>query len=140
MLGFLPEAGSPGQLAEVEHRHPTTKNSDTLRFKTLEGGLMKTRLRSNLAIAVCALLMVNIALAQETLKKDSSTSVTIVTAGDLSVTRAADEDRGFNHFRSGQREVRRHSNYDFRPVLIRRERRREGGERPRWGGASCADS
>ena len=51
---------------------------------------MKTRLRSSLTIAVCALLMVNITLAQETLKKDSSTSVTIVTAGDLSVTRAAD--------------------------------------------------
>jgi hypothetical protein len=51
---------------------------------------MKTRLRSSLTIAVCVFLMVNIALAQETLKKDSSTSVNIVTAGNLSVTRAAD--------------------------------------------------
>ena len=51
---------------------------------------MKTRLRSSLTIAECVLLMVNIALAQETLKKDSSTSVNIVTAGDLSVTRAPD--------------------------------------------------
>jgi len=51
---------------------------------------MKIGLRSSLTIAVCALLMVNIALSQETLKQDSSTSVSIVTAGDLSVTRAAD--------------------------------------------------
>src|ERR1035441_8980367 len=51
---------------------------------------MKTRLRSSLTIAVGALLMVNIGLAQETPKKDSSTSVNIVTAGDLSVTRGAD--------------------------------------------------
>jgi hypothetical protein len=72
------------------HRHPTTKNSDTLRFKTLEGGLMKTRLRSSFTITICALLIVNIALAQETLKQDNSTSVTIVTAADLSITRAAD--------------------------------------------------
>jgi hypothetical protein len=34
--------------------------------------------------------MVNIALAQERLKQDGSVSVTIVTAGDISVTRATD--------------------------------------------------
>jgi hypothetical protein len=34
--------------------------------------------------------MVNIAVAQERLKQDGSVSVTIVTAGDISVTRAAD--------------------------------------------------
>ena len=51
---------------------------------------MKTRLRWSFAITACTLLMVNIALAQETLRQDSSASVTIVTAGDISVTRAAD--------------------------------------------------
>jgi len=51
---------------------------------------MKTRLRRSFTITVCTLLMVNIALAQETPKQDSSASVTIVTAGDISVTRGAD--------------------------------------------------
>ena len=50
---------------------------------------MKTHLRWSFPITVCALLMVNIALPQETLKQDSSATVTIVTAGDISVTRAA---------------------------------------------------
>jgi hypothetical protein len=53
-------------------------------------GLMKTRLRWSFTITICTLLMVNIALPQETLKQDSSATVTIVTAGDISVTRAAD--------------------------------------------------
>jgi hypothetical protein len=51
---------------------------------------MKTRLRWSFTITICTLLMVNIALPQETLKQDSSATVTIVTAGDVSVTRAAD--------------------------------------------------
>ncbi|MGD0416367.1 MAG: hypothetical protein ABSA80_13495 [Terriglobales bacterium] len=51
---------------------------------------MKTRLTWSFTITACTLLMVNIALAQETLKRDSGTSVTIVTAGDISITRAAD--------------------------------------------------
>src|ERR1039457_4673175 len=51
---------------------------------------MKTRLRWSFTITICTLLMVNIALPQETLKQDSSATVTIVTAGDISVTRAAD--------------------------------------------------
>jgi hypothetical protein len=51
---------------------------------------MKAQLRWSFTITICTLLMVNIALAQETLKQDSSASVTIVTAGDISVTRAAD--------------------------------------------------
>jgi hypothetical protein len=50
---------------------------------------MKPRLRWSSAIAACTLLMVNITLAQETPKQDSSASVTIVTAGDISITRAA---------------------------------------------------
>jgi hypothetical protein len=49
---------------------------------------MKTRLRWSFSITACTLLMVNIALAQE--KQDSSGSVTIVTAGDISGTRASD--------------------------------------------------
>lgn len=56
----------------------------------LPRGLMKSRKRSSFAITACALLLLNIALAQETSKHDSSESVTIVTAGDISVTRAAD--------------------------------------------------
>ena len=51
---------------------------------------MKARLRWSFTITICTLLVVNIALAQETLKQDSSASVTIVTAGDILVTRAAD--------------------------------------------------
>jgi len=51
---------------------------------------MKTRPRSSFTITICILLMVNIALTQETLKPDNSATVTIVTAGDMSVTRAAD--------------------------------------------------
>ncbi len=51
---------------------------------------MKTRLRSSFTITACTLLLLNIALAQEAPKQDSSESVTIVTAGDISVTRAAD--------------------------------------------------
>jgi len=51
---------------------------------------MKTHLRWGFTITVCALLMINIALPQDTLKQDSSATVTIVTAGDVSVIRAAD--------------------------------------------------
>jgi hypothetical protein len=51
---------------------------------------MKIRLRWSFTIAACTLLMVNSALAQGAPKQDSSASVTIVTAGDISVTRAAD--------------------------------------------------
>ena len=49
---------------------------------------MKTRLRWSFTIPACALFMVNIALAQE--KQDSRVSVTIVTAGDISIAKAAD--------------------------------------------------
>ncbi len=48
---------------------------------------MKTRLRWAFTITAYTLLMVNIAPAQD---KDSSATVTIVTAGDISITRAAD--------------------------------------------------
>src|ERR1700758_2414390 len=57
--------------------------------RVLPRGLMKTRLGWNFTITICTLLMVSIALPQETLKQDSSATVTIVTAGDISVTRAA---------------------------------------------------
>ena len=51
---------------------------------------MKAWPRWGFTITICTLLMVNIALAQERLKQDGSVSVTIVTAGDISVTRATD--------------------------------------------------
>jgi hypothetical protein len=51
---------------------------------------MKTCLRWSSAITTCILLMVSLALAQETPKPETSASVTIVTAGDISVTRAED--------------------------------------------------
>jgi len=51
---------------------------------------MTTRLKCRFTIAACALLIVGIALAQEAPKQDSGASVTIVTAGDISVTRGAD--------------------------------------------------
>lgn len=51
---------------------------------------MKTRPQSSLMIAACTLLLLQIALAQETPRQDSIETVTIVTAGDISVTRAAD--------------------------------------------------
>lgn len=49
---------------------------------------MKTLLRWTFIIAVCALLKVGIARAQESPKPDSNASVTIVTAGDISITKA----------------------------------------------------
>jgi hypothetical protein len=48
---------------------------------------MKT-IRWSFAIAVCAVFMFNIASAQETPKQDVGATVTIVTAGDISVTKA----------------------------------------------------
>jgi hypothetical protein len=51
---------------------------------------MKIPLRWSFTIPACTLLMVNIALAQEALKQDGSASVTIVTAGDISVTKGVD--------------------------------------------------
>jgi hypothetical protein len=51
---------------------------------------MKTRPGWIFTITACALLTANIALAQETPKQDNSATVTIVTAGDISVTRSAD--------------------------------------------------
>jgi hypothetical protein len=51
---------------------------------------MRTRPELCFTITACTLLMVNIALSQEARKQDSSATVTIVTAGDISVTRAAD--------------------------------------------------
>jgi len=59
-------------------------------MRTLPRGPKKTRLRGSFTIAICTLLTLNSALPQETLKPDSSATVTIVTAGDISVTRAAD--------------------------------------------------
>ncbi len=41
-------------------------------------------------VTTCTLLMVNIALAQEGLQQDNRANVTIVTAGDISITKAAD--------------------------------------------------
>jgi hypothetical protein len=40
--------------------------------------------------AVCTLLMVNPGLAQETTKQDNSATVTIITAGDISVAKGSD--------------------------------------------------
>src|ERR1022692_4748750 len=50
---------------------------------------MKIRLKWTFTLTACTLLMVNIALAQEAPKQGSNGSVTIVTAGDISVTKAA---------------------------------------------------
>ena len=51
---------------------------------------MKTRMRGSFRIALCTLLIIEVALAQEGSKQDNGASVTIATAGDISVTRAAD--------------------------------------------------
>jgi hypothetical protein len=51
---------------------------------------MRARLRWGFTIAAWILLTISFAIAQETQKQDSGASVTIVTAGDISVTRAAD--------------------------------------------------
>ena len=55
---------------------------------------MKIRLRSNFAITAWALLtfnvIVNLAVAQGAPKQDTSASVTIVTTGNISVTKASD--------------------------------------------------
>ncbi len=52
--------------------------------------MMKALLRLTFAIAAYAVLAVGVAAAQEAPKPDSAASVTIVTAGDISITRAAD--------------------------------------------------
>jgi hypothetical protein len=65
-------------------------NDGGFQMRTLPRGLMKKWPRWSFTITACTLLMFNIALAQETPKQDSSASVTIVTAGDISVTRASD--------------------------------------------------
>ncbi len=63
---------------------------------------MKTRLSWSLAITACTLLMANIALAQDAAKQDSNASVTIVTAGDISVTRADGKTLVFINFVPGK--------------------------------------
>jgi hypothetical protein len=51
---------------------------------------MRARLRWSFIIAVCTWLMATTARAQETVKQDNSATVTIITAGDISVTRGND--------------------------------------------------
>jgi hypothetical protein len=51
---------------------------------------MKTKLGWSFTITACTLLMFSIAWTQQTAKQATGTSVTIVTAGDISVTRAED--------------------------------------------------
>ena len=51
---------------------------------------MNKPLRWSFNITACTLLVANIALAQETPRQEGSAGVTIVTAGDISVTRGAD--------------------------------------------------
>jgi len=65
-------------------------NNKRFEIRTLTRNLMKTRLRWSLTIIAYTVLIANIGLAQESPKQDSNGSVTIVTAGDISVTRAAD--------------------------------------------------
>jgi hypothetical protein len=50
---------------------------------------MKTRLRWSFTIAACTLLAAHLALSQEASKQASNASVTIITAGDISITKAA---------------------------------------------------
>ena len=59
-------------------------------MRTLPSRPRKTRLRASFTIAICTLLTVKSALPQETSNADSRPTVTIVTAGDISVTRAVD--------------------------------------------------
>jgi hypothetical protein len=63
---------------------------------------MKTRLRGSFTITICALLMVNTALAQEPAKQDNSASVAIITAGDISVTKADGKTAVSINFSSGK--------------------------------------
>jgi len=51
---------------------------------------MKARLRWSFIIAACTWLTATTVRAQETVKQDNSATVTIVTAGDISVTRGND--------------------------------------------------
>jgi len=59
-------------------------------MRTLPSGPKRTRLRASFTIALCTLLTLNRAFPQETSNPDSPPTVTIVTAGDISVTRAVD--------------------------------------------------
>ncbi|MGH9645059.1 MAG: hypothetical protein ACRD3Q_21860, partial [Terriglobales bacterium] len=51
---------------------------------------MRLRLERSSAILACTLFMANVALAQTTPKQDKNETVTIVTAGDISVVRSSD--------------------------------------------------
>src|ERR1022692_364126 len=102
---------------------------------------MKTRLRWSFTITICPLLMVKIALPQETLKQDSSATVTIVTAGDISVTRAADGKTAVSiNFVPGKAKSGDTRITISGPLFLRCERRREGREGPPGSRASRAES
>src|SRR5580698_224572 len=64
-------------------------------------GRMKTQ-RWSFAIAIGAVFMFNIALSQEMSKQDGSATVTIVTAGDIAVTRADGKTAVVINFASGK--------------------------------------
>ena len=51
---------------------------------------MKTNLKSIFTITACTLLMAAVALPQAAPKQDSSATITLVTAGDISITKTAD--------------------------------------------------
>ena len=90
---------------------------------------MKIRLRWSLKVTACALLIVKTAVAQETPKTDNTSSVTIITAGDISITRAADGKTAV----SVNFVPRKTKSSDTRitisgPYSLERQRRRERGE------------
>lgn len=51
---------------------------------------MKIKLNCAITIALCSLLIASIARSQESAKADNNSSVTIVTAGDISISKEND--------------------------------------------------
>ncbi len=60
------------------------------------------RMRWSFTIALCAMLAVRVALAQDAPKPDSGASVRIVTAGDISITRTAGKTAVYVNFAPGK--------------------------------------
>lgn len=60
------------------------------------------RMRWSITITLFALLAVRVGLAQEAPKQDSGTSVTIITAGDISITKTAGKAAVYINFAPGK--------------------------------------
>ncbi len=78
---------------------------------------MKALLPWFYTLAASTMLMVGIASAQDAPKPDSNATVTIVTAGDISITKANGKTAVVINFVPWQGLDGRHAHHDFRPIF-----------------------